>query len=238
MESFTFFADSDLHFGKSTPTKNKANDLNIRNDKINNVKLILENDCDFVLACGDLTDTGSDGFELFDHSINDKQEQVQALKKKYVKPIETRKKIYLTLGNHDNEPNLYKPVANYIACKHGSLRYNFMHKGVQFICLNIYPDTISLLYFLLCAKKDTPIVIFFHYNLIGPFSDWWTDEQKDKFKNTIDNYKIVLIVTGHHHICKEYDWHGYKTIVCGGSGLYSCTFHKNTKQIECAHIKQ
>jgi predicted MPP superfamily phosphohydrolase len=237
METFTFFADSDLHFGRSTPKANDAADLFIRGDKSDNVKFVKASDCDFVLACGDLTNTGSDGFTLFGHAINDKQEQVQALKKKYVKPIEATKPVYLCLGNHDNEPTLHKPVANYIASRHGSLRYNFMHKGVQFICLNIYPDPLGLFYFMLVAKKDTPIVLFFHYNLIGPFSDWWTDDQKDKFKKTIEGYDVKLIITGHHHVCKEYDWHGYKTIVCGGDGLYSCTFNKHSRDIECKNIK-
>ena len=144
------------------------------------------------------------------------------------------------MGNHDNWlyfPYVYKAVKRYIKKRHGDIFYNFIHKGVQFICLSIYPDVNGLKYFKSVANKSLPIVLFFHYNIEGELSNWWTNEEKENFKNTINGYHIKLIVNGHLHISSSYIWNGYQVITCGGDGFYKCFFSKDTENITVEHVK-
>jgi Icc-related predicted phosphoesterase len=227
--AFTFVCDSDLHF-----EERGLNDLP-RPEKDNNVSIIQSLNPDLVIVAGDLTNNGSDGSKICCLPISGHQCQLQAYEEKYVKPLEQFTSVYASMGNHDNWtyfPYVYKAIQVYIIKKYGGINYHFTHKGVQFICLGIYPDADALRFFLKNADSTIPLVLFFHYNLQGPWSDWWTNEEKEAFNTTIAGYNVKLIVTGHIHECSNYTWEGYNVITCGGRGVYKCTYFNNNVSIE------
>jgi len=231
-ESFVFICDSDLHFQSTVP----GGPIVVpRSEKADNVLIITRIKPDFVIMAGDLTNNGSDGSTFCYIPISGPEKQLQAYLSQYVQPIQAHViPIYAAMGNHDNytyPPYVYMAVKSYLQKFYGGIHYNFVHKNVQFICLGLYPDAAALKYFNTVANKSLPIVVFFHYNLVGDWSNWWSDQEKDDFLITITGYQIKLIVTGHIHICASYQWNNYPVITCGGQGLYQCTYSAETQSI-------
>lgn len=235
MDSFYFYCDSDLHF-----SADDDDDITPMSYKNNNATKVIEAKPDLVLVAGDMTNNGSDGSKFMCIPISGPEKQLQGYLTQYVEPITANGiQVYSCLGNHDNwtyPPYVYKAIVKYIKKKHGGIYYNFIHKGVQFICLNIYPDSAGLKYFKKVADATLPIVLFFHYNLEGEMSGWWTDEEKEAFKNTISGYSIKLIVTGHLHEAHEGIWNGYSYIICGGAGIYKCFFSAETQSVSVSQV--
>ena len=227
--SFVFTCDSDLHF------QSDGTNILPRTKKQNNVKIINRIKPDFTIVAGDLTNNGSDGSKILCIPISGPQEQLQNYVSQYAKPLEENNiPIFASMGNHDNwtyPPYIYMAIQKYIIKKYGNTVYNFIHKNVQFICLGIVPDSNALKYFHSIANKSLPIVLFFHYNLVGAFSDWWSDAQKIAFNDAINGYQIKLIVTGHLHECAAYFWNNYQVITCGGLGLYQCSYSDITQSV-------
>lgn len=230
MVNFKFIADSDIHFGKivdgelARPRSDKANNMINILKEINDDPLIK---C--VIACGDLTEHGYDGKSALGWNYGGKINEFGSFILQYVTPIKVIKPIYMCAGNHDKYvpwPYVHKAVFDYIKTTYGDLKYSFDIEGVHFVCCHIYPDE-SILKFLqkdLEANKDKNIILFFHYNLIGPFSDWWTDVEKNVFYNVIKDYKISAILCGHFHASYVYKWNNIKVIGLGGSGFTLCNY--------------
>lgn len=227
--SFIFYCDSDLHF-----QEDETGNVRIRSDKKDNVnKIKNDKNSSFVIVAGDMTHNGSDGKKLLCIPISGQQKQLQGYVEQYVTALATIP-VYECMGNHDNWtyfPYIHKAVEEYIKEKFGSTCYSWKYGKVSFICLGLYPNDEGLRYLNNVLDGETPTVLIFHYNLHGPWSDFWTTEEKDRFYNTIKGYKnILLIVTGHIHASEEYIWNGFKVITCGGSGLMKCTYnHMNNK---------
>ncbi len=237
---FKFIVDSDLHFKHD-----------IRSVKRNNVQKITEkikNDNIKAIICpGDLTNNGWDGKKFWKWKYGGDFNQLGPLKKDYVEPLEDHTNVYLCAGNHDTYvpwPYFHKGVFDYIKARHGSLRYSFDLKedsdqGLHFICLHIYPDEDGIEFLQKDLKKnhDRKIVIYFHYNLSGPFSDWWNDEEKGVFLKTIKDYNIKAIIVGHFHKTYERDWNGYKIINGGGRNIPLVTYDPNEAELSVEFVK-
>jgi UDP-2,3-diacylglucosamine pyrophosphatase LpxH len=226
MSIVEFVCDSDLHFKPE-----------IRPDKADHVQKLLNLPSSVVLLIGDLTNNGSDGskgcFGLV--PISGKTKQLQALRKEYIEPLESHSfKVYCCMGNHDDYtyfPYVYKAVEKFIKKKHGGLCYTFYKEGLRFICLGKCPTEGALRYLkdeLQSGLKNTPTVLFFHYNLQGPWSDWWKDSEKEAFYQVIKDYNIILIANGHIHKTEYYKWKGIPVVTCGGAQMVRCTYCSNT----------
>lgn len=219
----TFIHDSDLHYDENSSRKK------------NNVQKILDIDPDFVVVTGDLTSNGYDGSHFLCFNYGGDEDQLTPLKEKYVNVIENNDiPVYLCDGNHDNGRNKipYKPVLCYIKKRHGGLKYTFEYLGVHFICCSVYPKDIKWLKKKLNKAKNNPVFIYFHYNLIGRYSDWWSDKDKDKFYETIKDHKnIKAILEGHFHSSKIYNWRDFLVIRSAGKHFSVIQFDLSEKEI-------
>lgn len=219
----TFIHDSDLHYNKNSSRKK------------NNVKKILNISPDFVIVTGDLTDNGYDGSNFLCFNYGGDEDQLTPLKQKYVNVLDYNDiPVYLCDGNHDNGRNKipYKPVLNYIKKRHGGLNYIFEYNGVYFICCSVYPKNIKWLKKKLNKTKYYPVFIYFHYNLKDKYSDWWSDKAKQKFYNTIKDYKnIKALLEGHFHNTKVYYWNEFLVIRSSGRHFGIIQFDLNKKEI-------
>jgi len=83
-----------------------------------------------------------------------------------------------------------------------------------------YPDAARLAWLRrrLEATRSSklPVVIFFHFNITGPFSNWWKDEEKEAFKAVLDAHRerIAFLAVGHWHVSMVNQWDGH-TVVAG-----------------------
>jgi len=216
-----FIHTSDLHYGG----------VRCREEKRNEPRSIALADAEFVIVTGDLTENGFDGSLLCCIEYGGDDYQLQRFKLKFIRPIErSGKSIYLCPGNHDLGYwwSPYKPVMHYIRKRHKSTQYAFERNGLRFICCGIYPKDLKWLKKQM--RQDQPHVIFFHYNLIGKWSDWWSEKEKTAFAKVIEPYHIVAILVGHSHISEIQNWRGYRVILSGDQ--YSIiTYDEAAKQI-------
>jgi hypothetical protein len=60
------------------------------------------------------------------------------------------------------------------------------------------------------------VLIFCHYCYSGGMADWWTDAAKDRFRDTVKPYRVVLI-HGHSHGAYFYTWKGVQVISDGAT---------------------
>ena len=203
---FTFIHDSDLHYGK-------VKDLDPRKGKEKHPASIVASEAAFVIVTGDLTNNGYDGAKIGCFHYGGDNNQVKALMDDYVDPIEKAgKDVYLCPGNHDRGKKTFfffrhRPMYKRIRKRHGETKYTFHRGGLKFICCGKYPKDLKWLAKQLEDIKE-PTILFFHFNLIGPYSDWWSDEEKDAFYELVKDYTIIAILVGHHHITKITDWNG------------------------------
>lgn len=260
MGKFSFIIDSDLHFGKSLDENGNA--IIFQRNKKNHIekilKLIKENPDEIkaVICPGDLTEHGWNGALK---CITKTPDELTPLKKEYVKPIEdVGVPVYLCVGNHDNTIPLptpidyiYLPVYNYVVAKHGSLEYDFVIENIHFICMSVYPKKSKMKYLKKkmteAIDEDKKIIIYFHYNLEGPFSDWFKVDLKkdyDAFFETIKPYRdhILALIVGHLHLTYDSEHKPYnddfKFRVISGAGYNAilCTYDDEIEKLETKQI--
>lgn len=240
MTKFRFIVDSDIHF------QNREGTIDCRSDKKNNsahiVDLVKNNqDIECVILCGDYTEHGTNGQTMLG-CIGGGLDEFGPFIVNYLNPIKSVISTYMCAGNHETYvpwPYFYKPVFDYIKKNYGALRYSFDIQGVQFVCCNIYPDPEHLDWLAkeLALYKEKDIIIFFHYNMIGHYSDFWagydipdknkikvTLQKQEKFYDVIKDYNIVAILGGHLHSTKVKEWKGIPTFIAGGGGFALCTY--------------
>jgi len=225
-----FSIDGDIHAniinGTETLRKGERDDYPLRLTRLNNYYPL-----DFHLALGDLTENGygASGCSCFGSAP--RPNQVRVLHEKYVQPIrDSGITTYMTLGNHDmgstdaqnyvaREMNCYN---NLIFDRWSSSRYDFHHKNVHFISLGIYPTASNRKWLstILGDDLEQPRVIFYHYNTCTePYSDFWTQKDKDAFGEVIRGYNILCICNGHYHASQYGKWKGIPVIKGSGSTI-------------------
>lgn len=219
--------DSDLHFTES----------GIRADKTNHAQVIREiaarHQIDAIICAGDLTDMGWDGKRFLCWRYGGAEDQVTPLRR-WVEGLEADvAPVFLASGNHDQYvpwPYRHKGVRDYIETKHRSLLYNWEYiisDGVNAnstikyrgVCLDVYPDKKAREYLSGVMNKwpNDRYIIYFHYNLEGDYSDWWSDSDKTKFANMLSGRNIALIICGHLHKNALTKWRGYNVAMGAGS---------------------
>ena len=212
-----FIIDSDLHYknGKIRPDKN--------DDVRKIIDVCNEEDIKIVLAIGDLTDNGN--YTQCNTYINSFVNLIE---------INTQARIFSCMGNHDdNVPWYYlasKPVSNFIKKIHKKLYYDFVSDNIHMICCSIYPNYKILQWLSLVLKKnECNKVLFFHFNLLGEDSDWWTETEKNAFYEVIKNYSIICLCVGHDHISAVSTWKDIRVVSAAGSEIALCEIDDDYK---------
>jgi predicted MPP superfamily phosphohydrolase len=224
----TFIVDSDIHF-KHQIKPYKSNHV----EKI--IELTRKEKINAVICPGDLTDNGWDGKHLFCRKYGGDYDQLTPLKTQFVEPLEKYVPVYLCVGNHDYyvpKPYIHHGVLDYIIKKHGALIYSFDINDLHFICLGKYPDKSAIKFLKQNLHKDKNIIIYFHFNLDGPWSDWWTVAEKDVFAQTINGYNIIALLVGHCHISQITEWRGFKVVMGAAESFAKCTWKSGELDIK------
>lgn len=222
MSKVVFVVDSDIHF--------KHEIKNYKADHVQKITDLADKEkVDALICVGDLTENGWDGKKSLCWKYGGDYDQLTPLKEQYVKLISKKMPVFLCAGNHDYYvpwPYIHHGVLEYIKDKHGAQRYSFDLGKLHFICLDRFPDdeSVSFLKKDIVKHKDQDMVIFFHYNPTGPWSDWWSDKDKERFYEIIKDYKIKALLVGHWHISQTTEWKGLKVIMAGGRQLAKCTY--------------
>jgi hypothetical protein len=118
--------------------------------------------------------------------------------------------VFEALGNHDLTGASH--IAEYITARHGSTHYSWDWDDVHLVCLGMHPDAENLAWLeqdLARLRRSQPLVVFFHYSLDGPYSDFWEDAEKDAFAREIASTNVIAIFHGHYHRAGHYVWRGH-----------------------------
>ena len=273
---FTFLVNSDIHVTVPGETENSNGPI-----KMAQLKSMLadirnqDNNTKAVLLAGDLTDNGSDA-------------QFQAFVQKWMQPIgqlmphEPHGGLYLCKGNHDEGSGTNTQELNYLKTEYGGgsrFFYSFDIEGLHFICCEKFPtepllglgclgcgildDVLPWLADdLASVGKHTPVIIFFHYNILddtaGSFGTWcsiswstscgpWTlrsaPQAKKYFYDVINGYNIQGIFYGHRHWSYSASWQSslcanpatdpkYRIADVGGNYYAFCKYHAATGEVD------
>jgi DNA repair exonuclease SbcCD nuclease subunit len=126
-------------------------------------------------------------------------------------------------GNHDSLTQWwwgYQPVRAFLRHLYGSSDFYVKEiDGVLVFMLSVYPCERALKW--LAPRLESSMqnfVISFHFNLIGPFSIFWSAEEKQAFYETIKPHKhrLLFIAVGHWHTSYVGKWQGITGV--SGSG--------------------
>jgi cytolysin (calcineurin-like family phosphatase) len=124
--------------------------------------------------------------------------------------------VFEAIGNHDFIGD--SPVRGHVERRHGSLVYSWDWEDVHFVCLDMHPDAKNLEWLARDLNKVgrlRPLVVFFHYAIEGPYSDFWEEEQKAAFARAIERRNILAIFHGHYHHAGHYAWRGHDVFLSG-----------------------
>jgi hypothetical protein len=117
--------------------------------------------------------------------------------------------VFEAIGNHD--VNSDSPIKERVRQRHGGINYALQWDDLRFLCLDMYPDATTLEWLraeLKRAGRSRPLILYFHYSLDGPYSDFWSDEEKETFARTISGYNVLALFHGHEHRMGHYVWRG------------------------------
>ncbi len=209
----TFLAASDLHFGaEGLEAKNRA-----MVEQMNALPGL-----DYppavggrvarplgVLIAGDLTDDGrASGWRAYEKLYG--RTGTEGL---------LRFPVFECTGNHDRHARLLAPVLRAARKRHGGrLIYAWDWGNLHLVCLDLYPDADGLAWLardLRGVGPHVPVVIFFHYSIEGPYSDWWSEAEKVAFAGAIEGYNVLGIFHGHYHGSGHYVWRGHDVFLIG-----------------------
>ena len=131
--------------------------------------------------------------------------------------------VYECTGNHDRGWDALRPegqefIAQQVTKRHGSLARSWDWDDVHMVCCDVYPSAEIVAWLkqdLAIVGKQRPVVIYFHYGLSGPYSDWWSSPEKDAFYQVIRPFNIVAIIHGHYHTSRQYKWKGLSVYQVG-----------------------
>jgi hypothetical protein len=116
-------------------------------------------------------------------------------------------------GNHDRNKNWY--VREQVAKRHGGRFYYFDWGDLRLICLDEGPDAAGLEVLaeaLAGVERDVPVILYFHYPLLGAFSDdqWFgRGDFRQRLARAIRGYRVLGLFHGHYHATGAYRWEGF-----------------------------
>ena len=123
------------------------------------------------------------------------------------------------------KPVVTVPLA--VEQRHGGLPYSWDWADVHVACLDVYPTDEALAWLgrdLAACGRQRPVVLYFHYGLAGPLSDWWPAAQKQAFARVIEGYNVVGIFHGHFHSSGHYSWNAWDAYLVGSPRHSAHTF--------------
>lgn len=232
--SFSFLLTSDHHHKESTPGNPRRNPVTLCADP-------LASD-DFVIFAGDATDKGRA------YEINEFQTE-------FVDVVEGMgRRVNCVPGNHDYFTKWYEQI---IPCKKGSPAmkyfenrgelkpYFFDHKNVRFISLGMYPTSSARLF--LRNRMEGyfgPVVLFWHYNLEGAWSEGdeehpFTKTDKDELWLLLSSFgtQIKGILCGHHHVSAKSFWKHWPVYQAAGDHhIARLIYHPDRKDLFVDYI--
>jgi cytolysin (calcineurin-like family phosphatase) len=115
-------------------------------------------------------------------------------------------------GNHDKHHSWY--VLDRIRERHGGTRYAFDWDDLHLVCLGEAPDERDLEWLgkdLASVGGERPVVIYFHFPLLGPFSEdnWFgRGNYRQELARVIAGYNVIALFHGHYHASGRYRWQG------------------------------
>jgi len=245
IKTMKFIVDGDVHFSADGIRQDKQE---YWNDFLESLKIKSKRP-DFILLVGDLTNHGWDGKNI--HACNwswnygGKEDEFTPFLKQYVEPLKHYGvDLYAIYGNHDTYvpwPYLHKPVCqwvikNYNGNKYGC--YTFQKEELLFVMLGMYPnkDTLPFLIKSINHTDCKNFCVAFHYNLEGPYSDWWSNDEKFDFYMTLQDIEMktkkncIGIFNGHYHVSRNYTWglnsefKTYEVFMGSGSKFMECIY--------------
>lgn len=129
-------------------------------------------------------------------------------------------------GNHDSHREYWfssmNAVYDYLVKKYGRGAHNTYKKELDHIIifsLGVYPNAKRLDWFKTQLKQTTkPFVVFWHYNLQGSYSDFWSDKEKENVYDVLNSHRdrCLFICEGHIHATYIREWKGFR--VANGAG--------------------
>lgn len=213
-------------------------------------------DVEVVGIAGDLTNSGNNAeFNILTN------EWITPIN--HLNPTKPHGSLYLCKGNHDEGTSSKSNVLNYLKAEYGDFKYSFDVENLHVICCGKYPDKA-----LCCCARDTiswlqsdledvgplrPVVIFFHFNILGTFSDWWGKSWDSKLGNfnfqtsksvkdalfaIVRHYNVKSIFFGHYHRSYAAMWRqtatfpGIRTAGVGGDKYAFCTYTPETQDFD------
>lgn len=224
---FFFVAHSDQHY-QLQPDGTIKSKYEYKRDHVEKIMDITKDyKIQFVVAAGDLTESGSDGKKFLCIPLSGKGDELGGFRNQYVNMLEKNDiRVYENVGNHDilNVTCGWKrlPVQDYVISRHGSTIYRFAYGGLQFFSLGMYPNKEGLEYI---SKQDlsNPTVIVFHYSLVGKIADqWWskgTDTTREEVYEALKGKNIVGIICGHTHQTTTFVWNGINVFMGAGKDI-------------------
>lgn len=191
--SFRFALVTDTHIG------NPNNDIDLRRTVAD---INAQDDIDFVIHSGDVTEFGSD--------------EELALAKSILDGL--NKPLYILPGNHD--ANWSESGTNSFLRIFGAETFAFEHKGFLFVGLASGPNMRmgpgqipreNLSWFFNELKKidtDTPIIYVNHYPMDNGLNNWF------EVMDALRPYNVKLMLCGHGHANKEFHFEGVNAAMC------------------------
>lgn len=162
-----------------------------------------------VLLAGDLTEDGGQvDWRMF-----------EALFGRTGKEAPLRYPVFEGDGNHDRNRDWF--VREEIARRHGGRFYSFDFDDLHVICLAEAPDDDGLAFLrrdLERVARDVPIVLYFHYPLLGAYSqnNWFgRGNYRDRLELALNEHRVLAIFHGHRHDSGAYRWRGHTVYSVG-----------------------
>jgi len=129
--------------------------------------------------------------------------------------------------------------------------YSWEWNGIRFVQLNLLPgdeaesmwnglnrDPKDALKFLQAeledAGPDKNVIVVHHYGMDRFSNKWWSEETKQAYKEVIEDYRVVAIVTGHLHWTRRRSlmqqcWNGVTAVTVGSLRI---GFHLDFKIVD------
>lgn len=128
--------------------------------------------------------------------------------------------VYECLGNHDRGRG--EKIAQAVARRHKAVHYAWDWDRLHVVCLGepTDADMAFLTKDLAAVEAGRPIVIYFHYAIVGPYSDnYWfgQGDHRDRFAKTLAGHNVIALFHGHFHGSGYYPWKGYDVYDVGAA---------------------
>jgi Icc protein len=176
------------------------------------------NQADFIFSTGDLVEDPSEAtYRAFLHVVQAQNAASEIPGPLFISGEGFREfPMYLLPGNHDDRDYFYKCLFPR-SLPTPLMNVAFMHKGIQYICLDWGPHSKATLHletldFLTrCLETGTPSIILMHYHVVPLGSRWLDDFMADNmnlFWERVTGHHVLGIFCGHVHTSYEKVVHG------------------------------